>query len=315
MMRSAPAALATALLLAGCAAIPKAAPPPAAPAPAGHQASPPPARPIHADFSFEGSFAQGGLVLGRAPGDTRALVLDGKPVAVAPDGRFVIAFDRDAGPTATLVATLGSGRSVTRPLTIATRPWDIERVDVARTPSMPSASFEALRKPELQRINAARQIDSATDGWSQHFIWPVRGRISGVFGSQRIYRGEPGAYHSGVDVAPGGSGARVVAPADGVVVLAAEKPFTLEGNLVIIDHGMGLNSAFLHLSRIDVREGQRVKQGESIGAVGMSGRATGPHLHWAMKWRAARIDPQALAGPMPGYVPVKPPVATDDGRD
>jgi murein DD-endopeptidase MepM/ murein hydrolase activator NlpD len=151
-------------------------------------------------------------------------------------------------------------------------------------------------------------MNAASEGWRQRFVWPAQGRISGVFGSQRIYRGEPGAYHSGVDVA-GGAGAPVVAPADGVVVLAAaDKPFTLEGHLLIIDHGMGLNSAFLHLSRIDVREGDRVRQGQRIGAIGASGRTTGPHLHWAVKWRSARVDPVSLTGPMPGQDMSKVPV-------
>ena len=90
--------------------------------------------------------------------------------------------------------------------------------------------------------------------------------------------------------------------------LAADKPFTLEGNLLIIDHGMGLNSAFLHLSRIDVKEGQRVRKGQLLGAIGATGRATGPHLHWAMKWRSARIDPMALTGTMPGQDISKVPV-------
>src|SRR3546814_1558795 len=97
----------------------------------------------------------------------------------------------------------------------------------------------------------------------------------------------------------GSPGAPVVAPADGVVILAADRPFTLEGNLLMIDHGHGLNSAFLHLSRIDVIPGQHVVQGQRIGAIGATGRATGPHLHWGMKWNDARIDPLLLAGPMP----------------
>ena len=125
----------------------------------------------------------------------------------------------------------------------------------------------------------------------------MRGRISGVFGAQRVYRGVPGAPHSGVDIA-GPPGTPVAAPADGVVVLAATSPFTLEGNLLMIAHGMGVNSAFLHLSRIDVRVGDRVRQGQIVGAVGMTGRATGPHLHWSMKWHDERIDPAPVAGVM-----------------
>ena len=115
-----------------------------------------------------------------------------------------------------------------------------------------------------------------------------------MFGSQRVYRGGvPAAYHSGIDIAAG-AGAPVVAPADGVVTLAPPPAFSLEGNLVIVDHGMGLTSAFLHLSRASVRVGDRVRQGQQIGRVGATGRATGPHLHWSLVWNGARLDPQAL---------------------
>ena len=280
----------TLLLVAGCAAVPHDAPQPVP----VERATQPPAR---ATFSFEGAITQGGLVIGTAPSDTATLTLDGKPITVAPDGRFVIAFDRDGKGEALLVATLANGRAVSERLVVAQRAWQIERVDVALRPSIPNADFERIRAPEVARIVAARAVMADSDGWQQRFLWPVTGRISGVFGSQRIYRGQPGAYHSGVDITAA-TGTPIVAPADGVVVLATEKPFTLEGNLLIIDHGMGLNSAFLHLSRIDVREGQQVRRGQTIGATGATGRATGPHLHWALKWRAARIDPQLLTGPM-----------------
>ncbi len=139
---------------------------------------------------------------------------------------------------------------------------------------------------------------SDSQGWRQTFLWPAVGRISTLFGSQRIYAGEPGAYHSGIDIARP-TGTIVLAPADGVVILATPRPFTLEGNLVLIDHGMGLNSAFMHLSRIDVKLGERVHRGQPIGAVGRSGRATGPHLHWGLRWNDARLDPLLVAGPMP----------------
>ena len=153
-----------------------------------------------------------------------------------------------------------------------------------------------IRKPELDAIWDARLKDTGSTGWTQDFIWPVTGRISGRFGSQRVYRGEPGSYHSGIDIAPG-NGVPYVAPADGVVVLAVEG-YSLEGNLLIIDHGQGLNSAFLHSSRLYVKEGDRVRQGQHIGDVGSSGRATGPHLHWSLKWRNARLDPLLFTGPM-----------------
>ena len=155
-----------------------------------------------------------------------------------------------------------------------------------------------IRRPELAQINAARSLDTGSEGWRQRFIWPVKGRLSGLFGSQRIYRGEPASYHSGTDITTGRSGTPFVAPADGVVILAADRPFTLEGNLLMIDHGMGLNSAFLHCSEILVKQGDRVRQGQVIGRIGMTGRATGPHLHWGLKWRQARLDPILFTGPM-----------------
>jgi murein DD-endopeptidase MepM/ murein hydrolase activator NlpD len=249
-------------------------------------------------FVLEGVAGQGGVLRGTVPAGTTRLTFDGQAIPVAPDGRFIVAFDRDAGAAATLVATLYDGQPIVQTLSVAPRAWRIERLDRLAKFPVPSADFQRRRPAELAQIAAARHADSATIGWSQRFIWPVTGRISGLFGSQRIYRGEPGAYHSGVDVARP-TGTPVIAPADGVVILAAASPFTLEGNLLMIDHGMGLNSAFLHLSRIDVAVGEHVRQGEQIGLIGATGRATGPHLHWGMKWRDARIDPLLIAGPMP----------------
>jgi len=254
-----------------------------------------PARP--ANFAFAGELTQGGWVKGTAPSGTRTLTLDGKPVAIAPDGSFFAAFDRDAGPVATLVATSRTGEQATRTLTISRRAWAIENVNIARRQAGPTEAFLALRRPELARIDAARALQTDAQGWRQDFIYPVKARISGRFGSQRVYRGEPGAYHSGLDLA-GGVGTPYVAPADGVVILVAERPFTLEGNLLMIDHGMGLNSAFLHSSAILVREGEHVKQGQVIGRIGATGRATGPHLHWSLKWNDARLDPILFTGPM-----------------
>jgi hypothetical protein len=239
---------------------------------------------------------QGGLIRGAvAPGSR--VSIDGKPVPVAPDGRLVLGLDRDQGREARLVITMPDGTAREHRIEVAPRSWRIEHVNAARRPGGPTEEFRRRREGELELIRAARAIQRDSAGWAQDFIWPARGRISGRFGSQRIYRGEPGSYHAGVDVAAG-AGAPVVAPADGVVVLAASEPFSLEGNLLIVDHGHGLNSAFLHLSRLDVRVGERVRQGQAIGAVGATGRATGPHLHWALTWNGARLDPERVAGPM-----------------
>jgi murein DD-endopeptidase MepM/ murein hydrolase activator NlpD len=238
------------------------------------------------------------MLIGTAPTGTAALAFDGQPIPVAPDGRFVIAFDRDAPPVATLVATLADGAVLRDTLQVAPRAWNISRLASLPKYPVPPARFAQLRPAELAQIAAARARPSEATGWRQPFLWPTTGRISTLFGSQRIYRnGEAGSYHSGIDIARP-TGTVVRAPADGAVVLAADHPFTLEGNLLMIDHGMGLGSAFLHLSRIDVVLGQQVRRGQPIGAVGATGRATGPHLHWSLRWRDARIDPLLVAGPM-----------------
>lgn len=248
-------------------------------------------------FGFSGEAIQGGVMIGDAPAGTSSLTFEGAPIPIDADGKFIIAFNRDAGQAANLVATLDNGQTVRQFINIAPRNWQIEHVSINRRATTRSAAFLALRGPELAQINAARSVHSDSKGWRESFFWPAKGRISGQFGSQRIYNGDPGSYHSGVDIAAP-TGTYYVAPADGVVTLAASSPFTLEGNLLMIDHGMGLNSAFLHSSEILVKEGQQVKRGEPIGRIGSTGSATGPHLHWSMKWNDARIDPTLLTGPM-----------------
>jgi murein DD-endopeptidase MepM/ murein hydrolase activator NlpD len=247
---------------------------------------------------LDGPARQGALVRGTAPPGTVSLTLDGRDVPLASDGRFLLGFDRDTFPTARLAARFADGREQVVVLTVSPRAWPIERLGIPRPSGGPTPEFRRLREGELVRIAAARAQRTASSGWAQAFIWPARGRLSGVFGAQRIYRGGVrAAYHSGTDVAAG-AGAVVVAPADGVVTLAPPPMFSLEGNLVILDHGMGLNSAFLHLARVSVGEGQAVRQGQPIGTVGATGRASGPHLHWSLVWNGARIDPQSVTGPM-----------------
>lgn len=251
------------------------------------------------DIALAGELTQGGWARGTAPVGTVELTLNDKPLVVAPDRSFFVAFDRDAGAEARVVARLADGGAVIRKLAIAPRAWRIERIPIGPKPGTPpSEAYRIRREGELRQINAARAIDSGSQGWRQRFIWPAKGRLSGIFGSQRIYNGVPGSYHSGTDIATGTSGTPFAAPADGVVILAASSPFSLEGYLLMIDHGMGLNSAFLHCSQILVRQGEAVKQGQIIGRIGATGRATGPHLHWSIKWRDSRLDPILFTGPM-----------------
>ncbi len=249
-------------------------------------------------FTFAGQLTQGGWIRGQAPGGTVSASLGDQQLALDAQGRFFAAFDRDAGPTATLIARLADDTAIESPVSVAPRAWNIERVNLARNLGGPSEEFMRRRRPELAQINAARALNAESDGWRQDFIWPVKGRISGRFGSQRIYAGVPGSYHSGVDIATGESGTAYVAPADGVVVLATRTPFSLEGYLLIIDHGMGLNSAFLHNSKLVVNKGDIVRQGQYIGNIGSTGSATGPHLHWSLKWHDTRLDPLLFTGPL-----------------
>lgn len=241
---------------------------------------------------------QGGWMLMQAPSNVTAVHYNGAALPMDSDGQLFIAFDRDAALGQNLTLTFADGRSETMPVTLAAGGWRIENVNAPMKGGAKSnADFEARRNGELAQINAARKIDSGALGWTQQFIWPVKGRISGWFGAQRVYQGQPGSYHGGVDVAMP-TGTVIVAPADGMVTLAATSPFTLEGYLLMIDHGNGLNSAFLHNSAILVDEGQMVRQGDPIAKIGATGRASGPHMHWGMKWHSARIDPKLLAGAM-----------------
>jgi len=247
---------------------------------------------------LQGELTQGGWARGSTWADAR-ITLDGVPIAHV-NGHYFLAFDRDAASTATLTIARPKAAPETQTLAIAPRAWRIEHVDAPfHPPAMADEVFAKIRAEEIARINAARAMATDAQGWAQAFQWPGKGRISGLFGSQRTYQGGiAGSYHSGTDIALA-AGTPYVAPANGVVTLVADHPFTLEGNLLMLDHGMGLNSAFLHSSALLVREGDRVSQGQPIGRVGMTGRATGPHLHWSLRWREARLDP-ALFVPAQG---------------
>ncbi len=269
-------------------------------APAPSVARVPPAPLLPREFVLRGTAEQGGVMIGQAPGGTQMLTLDGQVIPLDRGGGFLIAFDRDSAPVARLVATVTDGPKLVRDIAVAPGVWRIERLNAPyRGSAANDAEFARRRPAELAQIAAAREITADSDGWKQRFRWPVTGRRSGVFGSQRVYQGKPGSYHSGTDVAVP-AGTPFVAPADGVVTLAAETPFTLEGHLLIVDHGMGLTSAFLHCQQLDVTVGDRVKQGQLLGTVGRTGRATGPHMHWGLKWRDARLDPAKLAGAIGG---------------
>ena len=241
---------------------------------------------------------QGGLLRGRvAPGSV--VEFEGGPVRVSEDGRFLVGFGRDAAPESELSAELPDGRFRTLVLEVWAREYRVERID-----GLPPEKVAPDREDSLARIRAeaamvreARTIDDPRTDFASGFRWPVRGRVSGVYGSQRILNGEPREPHYGIDIAAP-TGTPVHAPAGGVVTLA-HPDMLLSGGTLILDHGHGLSSAFLHLARILVNRGDRVEQGETIAEVGATGRATGPHLDWRVNLFDRRLDPALLVGPMP----------------
>ncbi len=249
-----------------------------------------------AELRFEGTTAQGGLVIGRAAPGARVLV-DGRPVRVTADGRFLVGFGRDAGPETTVEAVLAGGRRETVVIAVASRDWPVQRIDglPPRKVTPPKRDWDRIRR-EGDMIKAARARDTATPYFLSGLRWPLRGRISGVFGSQRILNGEPRRPHSGVDIAAP-TGTPVAACADGVVSLTHPDMF-YTGMTVMVDHGHGLASVYVHLDSIAVTEGEAVARGQVLGTVGRTGRATGPHLHWGLSLFGTRLDPQSAVGPM-----------------
>jgi murein DD-endopeptidase MepM/ murein hydrolase activator NlpD len=237
--------------------------------------------------------SQGAMVIGSThPAATVAI--DGRVVRVAADGTFVFGIGRDAvGPLVVTVKQPGTG-VVEHRIAVAPRDWPVERiVGVPPETVNPPPEVAARIEHEQALVSAARVRDDAREDFKRQFAWPVHGRISGRFGNQRVYvlpdgTDVPKTPHSGMDIAAS-AGTPVLAPAAGIVTLTGD--FYLTGNTILLDHGHGISSNFLHLSRIDVQVGQRVEQGQAIGAVGQTGRATGPHLHWGMNWFETRIDP------------------------
>ena len=248
-------------------------------------------------MTLEGDYVQGGMLIGQVEPGSQVSV-NGKSVKVSKTGEFLVGFDRDAPLQHKLVVSQDGKPRQTRQFTIKAREYQIQRID-GLPPSKvtpPKRDWERIKK-DVALVKQARKLNEDRTDFLNGFIWPSKGVISGVFGSQRILNGEPRRPHYGVDVAAP-VGTLVVAPADGVVTLAHPDMF-YSGGTLIIDHGLQLSSSFLHLSKILVQEGQVVKQGEPIAEIGATGRVTGPHLDWRMNLRAARIDPQLLVPPMP----------------
>jgi len=254
------------------------------------------AGPAWADVALEGRLEQGGLVIGTVvPGAIVAFA--DRMVPVAADGRFLLGIDRDAPAEAELSVTINGVREVKK-LTVAPRAWKIEKVDGVPQ-KLVTPDPETLKQilAESKLIQAAREKLELTPHFQSGLIQPAQGRISGVFGSQRILNGTPGSFHAGLDIAAP-IGTPVRAAADGVVALKHDM-MVMTGNTVVLNHGYGLQTVYIHMNKINVADGQQVKQGDTIGEIGMTGRASGPHLHFGVTWFDTRLDPQTVLAVLP----------------
>jgi murein DD-endopeptidase MepM/ murein hydrolase activator NlpD len=239
--------------------------------------------------------AQGGFVHGWvAPGSRVAL--DGRALRVGPGGEYAFGFGRDHAAEAVLTVTPPGGQPGAERLPVAPRDWPTQRI-TGLPPAKVTPDAEALRRitAERAKLATARAIDSTRTDFTTPFVLPARGRVSGVFGSQRILNGEPRQPHYGFDIAAP-TGTPLVAVAGGMVTLAAD--FFFFGKLVVIDHGHGVHTLYGHMSALDVAEGEQVAAGQRIGAVGATGRVTGPHLHFGLAWYSTWLDPQPVLPPV-----------------
>ena len=245
---------------------------------------------------LRGGAVEGGLMIARTAPDNR-VTLDDAAIPVAPDGLFIVGFHRDSDLPVTIGITKTDGTSQLTVLTPQQRSYQIQRIDgLQKNMVTPPENVIARIKSDQAAVAAARQTSAAAGDFWRGIDWPVTGRISGVFGSQRILNGQPRQPHYGIDIAvPKGTPVR--APASGLVTLVKDLYFS--GWTVIINHGLGLNSTFLHLDSTAISVGDTVQRGSIIGTVGSTGRSTGPHLDWRLDWQGRRIDASLAAGPMP----------------
>lgn len=247
-------------------------------------------------LELTGQAIQGGMLVGHTiPG--AQVRFDGRDVRVAPDGEFVIGFGRDARDQMLLEIRFPDASVLSRQLTIQQRHYHVQRISGLPPRQVTPGKAELARiRREAAQIRRVRLKDSTRTDFDGDWAWPLIGTITGVYGSQRILNGKPRSPHTGVDIAAA-AGTPVCTPADGVVRLAAPDLF-FSGGTVILDHGHGISTTYVHLRRILVHVGQLVRKGQSLGEVGATGRATGPNLHWGLNWFGRRLDPSLLVPSM-----------------
>ena len=234
-------------------------------------------------------FFQGALIVGKTAPENKVM-LNGKAIKVSASGDYVLGFSRDEKNNSVLTITSPNGEIDKRTLKPLKREYNIQRIEgIAKKIMNPNKKANIRVGEDNKKIKAARSIGSNLTAFAQGFIAPIEGTITGVYGSQRYYNGVPKWPHYGLDYA-GNTGDPVKAPADGVVLMYVPDMF-YSGGTMIIDHGHGVSSTFLHLSDSYVKVGDKVSKGQIVAAVGASGRATGPHLDWRINWFNVRLDP------------------------
>jgi murein DD-endopeptidase MepM/ murein hydrolase activator NlpD len=247
---------------------------------------------VLADIQLSGEIKQGALVIGKTKANS-TVMLNRKKLPISVNGDYVFAFSRDDKTQYTLTVTSPSGKVEQKTFTPKKRDYKISRLEgISKKIMNPDPKAQTRAAQDRAEMVKVRKISSKLTDFSRGFIAPRSSRITGVYGSQRFYNGVAKSPHYGVDYA-GKIGAPVKAPAAGKIILWVPDMFYSGGTLVI-DHGHGITSNFLHLSASLVNEGDYVKQGQVIAKVGNSGRVTGPHLDWRMNWHKTRFDP-ALA--------------------
>jgi hypothetical protein len=247
---------------------------------------------------LNGKLTQGALLRAKLPAGS-AVWLNGKALEILASGDFVFGFGRDAALAQKLEWQLpGELTRHQQSLQLLKREYDVQRIEgvAAKYVSPPKEVLARIREDNLQ-IASARATSSEQSAFLGDFILPARGPISGVYGSQRVFNDEPKRPHYGLDIA-GPVGTDIVAPIDGVVTLAHTDMY-YSGGTLIIDHGLGVSSTFIHLSSIDVKKGDVVKQGQKIAEMGATGRVTGPHLDWRINWFKERLDPALVVDALP----------------
>ena len=249
-------------------------------------------------LSFSADLTQGGLVVGKAAAGAQ-ITVDGKSVLVSEAGIFAFGFSYNQTAPVRVSARYADGATDTRDVAPASRSYAVQRIDgLPKNQVVPPPDVLARIKRESAAIEAARTNDTPHDWFAGGFQWPAAGIVSSVYGSQRILDGVPMAPHLGVDISAL-EGTPIHAPANAVVSLA-EPDFYLDGGLTLLDHGQGISTCYVHQQRLYVKPGDTVRQGDVIGLIGKTGRATGPNLHWGLNWFQLKLDPSlSTATPLP----------------